>query len=395
MNLIKNILLITKEFQSEFQENAGGTGVFYKNLEESLVHKRINVFIFGSSKKPFSIQKKHLSVYFVKDYFKKYFIMEFLRSVTGKIPFFENFHFKIYDLEIKYLEQELSKFISNKNIDIIETHDWEGISRIAESFKIPYIIRCHGSWSVLNRFFGYGAAKGKIYSEKKAFSNAKNIITVSQSNEKMVREVFGEKDYHLIYNGIDTDFYKPRESIKVKNKSIYYIGNISEEKGAVTAFNAFIKLCKQHPETTLHFVGKETELTIQLKKEISMHHLEKRIFFYGKQNSDEVVKMLSEAEIVLFPSKGETFGLALIEVMSLQKPVICSNLEVFKEIITDGIDGLIANDENDFAQKIQELLLNSKFALELSQNARKTVVEKFSLNQMVDNTLKYYSKIVN
>ncbi|WP_262150897.1 glycosyltransferase family 4 protein [Chryseobacterium foetidum] len=392
MKQINNILLITKEFQSDFQKNVGGTGVFYKNLAESLADREINVLVFGSAKKPFDIQKKYLSVHFVKDYFKKYFLMELLRSVTGKISFLEKFHYKIYDLEAEYLKKELSKFTANKNIDVIETHDWEGISRIAEDLKIPYIIRCHGSWSVLSRFFGYGAAKGKIYCEKKAFDNAENIITVSQSNEKMVREIFGNKDYNLIYNGIDTGLYKPPQNPETISKSIFFVGNVSTEKGADTALDAFIKVHEKENEATLHFIGKETELSEQLKRKIAENQLENNVIFYGKKNPDEVVKLLSKAEVIVFPSRGETFGLALIEAMALEKPVVCANLEVFSEIVSDGINGLIAS-ESEFSEKVLELFSDRNKAMHLSTNARNTVVEKFSLKKMTDETLSYYQKI--
>jgi len=394
MKPIKNVLFITKEFQSAFQENVGGTGVFYKNLAKGLSDRGINIFIFGSSKKPFDIQGENLCVHFVKDYFKKYFLMEFLRSVTGKISFLKPLHYKIYDFEAEYLKKELSKFVADKNLDLIETHDWEGLSRIAEGLKIPCIIRCHGSWSVLNRYFGYGAAKGKIYGEQKAFAHAENIITVSQSSQKMVREIFGNKDYHLIYNGIDTDFYKPKSSEKI-NKSIFFIGNISTEKGADTALDAFIKVHEKETEATLHLIGKETELTDLLRRKIAENQLESKVVFYGKKNQSEVRDLLSKADVIVFPSKGETFGLALIETMALEKPIVCSNLEVFSEIITDGINGLTAKNETEFSEKILELFSDKNLALNLSKNARKTVVEKFSLEKMIGETLDYYQKISN
>ncbi|MCX8533711.1 glycosyltransferase family 4 protein [Chryseobacterium luquanense] len=395
MKQIHHVLFITKEFQSEFQENTGGTGVFYKNITDSLVEKNIHVSVFGSSKKPFSIENDKLSVLFVKDYFKKYKFMEFLRSISGKIPFLKDLHFKIYDLEINYLEKELSKFIENKEIDIIETHDWEGISRSAESLPIPCVIRCHGSWSILRDFFGYGAAKGKIHNEKLAFKNADNIITISQNNEKMVQQIFGDKNYQLIYNGIDTDIFKPQKNNPIIEKSIFYLGNISSEKGAETALNAFIKVSKIEKNVTLHFIGKETNLVNQLKEKISQEKLEQKVYFHGKKNRDEVIKLISQAEVVIFPSKGETFGLALAEAMALEKPVICSNLEAFKEIVSDGKNGLIAESEDEFADKICDVFSKKLFASDLAKNARKTIVEKFSSDKMLEETLSYYTKVIN
>lgn len=395
MKTVSHVLFITKEFQSEFQENTGGTGVFYKNLTESLVGKNIRVSVFGSSKKPFIIENKKLSVLFVKDYFKKYKVMEFLRSITGKISFLENLHFKIYECEIKYLEKELLKFIDNKKIDIIETHDWEGISLITDKLEIPCVIRCHGSWSVLRDFFGYGASKGKIHSEKRAFKKIDNIITISQNNEKMVEQIFGKKDYHLIYNGIDTDFFKPQKNALILEKSIFYLGNVSSEKGAETALNAFIKVNKSEKNSTFHFIGKKTNLVNQLKERITLEKLDEKVYFHGKKNRNEVVQLISQAEVVVFPSKGETFGLALAEAMALEKPVVCSNLEAFREIVSDKENGLIAKSEDEFANNITQIFYDKLFAADLAKNARKTIIEKFSSQIMVQKTLEYYTEIIN
>ncbi|MGO4707971.1 glycosyltransferase family 4 protein [Chryseobacterium sp. 2TAF14] len=395
MKSVKHVLFITKEFESEFQQNIGGTGVFYKNLTDAFIEKNIYVSVFGSSRKPFSIKNDKLSVLFVKDYFKKNKFMELLRSVTGKVSFLKKLHFKIYDLEFKYLEKELAKFTESKKIDIIETHDWEGISRIVENSGIPYVIRCHGSWSILHNFFGYGAAKGKMYNEKKAFENSDHIITISHNNEKMVRQIFGEKNYHLIYNGIDTDIFKPQKGVQILEKSIFYLGNVSSEKGAETALNAFIKVNKTEQNSTLHFIGKETDLVNQLKEKISQEKLGQKVYFHGKKNRNEVIELISEAEVVIFPSKGETFGLALAEAMALEKPIVCSNLEAFREIVSDKENGLIAKSEDEFAHHISQIFSDQSFAAHLAKKARKTITEKFSSQIMVQKTLEYYTEIIN
>lgn len=395
MKKANHVLIVTKEFQSEFQLNSGGTGIFYQNLAEGLVRNGIRVYVFGSSKKPFKQKAENLSVFFVKDYFKKNKLAELLRSVTGKISFLQNLHFKIYNWEINYLQKELKNFIRDKEIDVIETHDWEGMSRVTEDLNIPYIIRCHGSWSVLHNFFGYGAAKGKIDNEKKAFEKANYVITISKSNEKIVKQVFGSKNYHLIYNGIDTDFFRPQQNITIKTKSIFYIGNVSVEKGAQTALNAFIKVNQSESAASLNFIGRETEITEQLKEKIQQNNLHNKVVFHGRKDKHEVIKLLSEAEAVIFPSKGETFGLALTEAMALEKPVVCSDLEVFREIVEDGKNGLIAKSEDDFAEKILKIFSDQSFAKHLSQNARKTIVEKFSMDKMLEETVNYYMEVIN
>ena len=88
----------------------------------------------------------------------------------------EKLHFYIHELEKKDIAKQLQKHIKTNNlkIDIIEAHDFDGISLYINN-KIPYTIRCHGSWSLLEKYFGYKAEKGRVYCEKKALKKGKNI----------------------------------------------------------------------------------------------------------------------------------------------------------------------------------------------------------------------------
>lgn len=394
MKPVKNVLLVTKEFQSEFQKNVGGTGVFYKNFAEALVKKNINVLVFGSSKKPYQLKQNQLSICYVQDYFKKYKWVEFLRSITGKVPFLEQLHFKIYNWEVDYLNKELQKFIRNQEIDIIETHDWEGISRTVENLNIPYVVRCHGSWSVLHHFFGYGASKGKMHNEYVAFKNVDHCISISKSGEKMLQSIFGEKNYKLIYNGIDINEYLPLKN-DIIPKSIFFLGNISSEKGADKALDVFFEVIKKVPNASLHYIGKNTKLTEELIAKATSTGLKEKIFFYGRKERNEVKSLISKAEVVIFPSQGETFGLALTEVMAMQKPIVCSNLDVFREIVQTGFNGLIGNTIDDFADKIIEIFDNEDFANYIAINARETIIGNFSQQKMVDDSILYYQDIIN
>ncbi|MBP7173036.1 MAG: glycosyltransferase family 4 protein [Cloacibacterium sp.] len=394
MNKIKHILFVTKEFQCDFQKNSGGTGVFYNNLSQELLRMGYQISVFGSSRNSFKIDDENFSLLFVKDYFKKNKLAELFRSLTGKFSFLEKFHYLIYNWEKNYLKKNLKTFISDKEIDVIETHDWEGLCTIVEDLKIPYAVRFHGSWSVLNKFFGYGASKGKIIEEKRAFANVKNCITISKFNEKTVRETFGDKKFHLIYNGIDTDFYRPLSNVKIQPKSIFYLGSVSVEKGAEIAFEAFLEIVKIEKNATLHFIGKETHLVENLQKKISENCLEDKIIFYGKKNPNEIVELISKAEVVFFPSKGENFSLALLEVLAIGKPVICSDIESFREVIKDGKTGMIAKSKEDFVEKTLFIFNNKNFSDKTSLQGSDLIKEKFSLKNMAEETINYYKTII-
>lgn len=395
MKPLNHILIVTKEYRHEKISSSGGTGVFYRNLAERLSKMGYRITVFGSSKKALDFEEEGIRYRFVPDYFKKNKIREMLRSLTGKLGFLEKRHFQFYLDEKKYLVMELKKFLKEENLtpQIIETHDWDGISLYLEELNIPYCIRCHGSWTVLEKYFGYkNVSKGRIYCEKLAFEKSKNNIVISQFSKKINEETFGIENPYLIYNGIDAAFFSLDHEVEVLPNSIFYLGNVSVEKGADTALRIFKNIKQKIPGASLHFIGNSNGYEKRLGEFLGEGKHEE-VYFYGQQEPQKIVELLSQASLVIFPSKGETFGLSLLEAMALGKAVICSEIEVFREIINNEENGLIAVNEGDFVKKIIGLLQNDKQRQNLGAEARKTVVEKFRIEKMITETLKYYQDI--
>lgn len=395
MKELKKVLIITKEYQCSATPKVGGTGVFYKNLCTELIKNNIGVHVFLLSKQPFDIEEDGVKIHSIKDIFKANFVFEFARSLTGKLKFLEKAHFNIYLLEKKIISKKIQNWIKKNNyhFDIAETHDFEGMA-LSVPKEIPYIIRCHGSWSVLERYFGYKKVhKGRVLCEKLAFRQSENIITISKYNEKINKNLFGIQNPRLIYNGIDEKFYKALDPIAVIPKSIFYLGNLSYEKGADTIIYSFIKVKKDYPDASLHFIGNPNHYEGLVSQTINDVNVKNSIIFYGNRNSKEIVELLSKADVICFPSKGENFSLSLLEAMSLQKPVICSDIESFKEIIQDSVNGRIANEAN-FHEKIESLFIDTDLRNRISLNARKLIESQFGIEKMITETIKYYEEII-
>jgi glycosyltransferase involved in cell wall biosynthesis len=369
-----NILFLTREYKHQNLPTAGGTGNFVANISKELVKKGHKVYVLGISKKNIDFEDFGVQVKFIKSLFKKNLIYNLLRSVSGKISFLEKFHFYIHKLEKKEIAKQLYKFIDTNNleIDIIETHDFDGISLYLDD-RIPYVIRCHGSFAILKKYFGFKAEKGRIYCENEAFKKATNIIAISEFSIKANTELFGVSKFELIYNGIDTDKFILNKHSKIIQKSIFFFGNITIEKGADVLISIFMKILEIEPEASLHYLGKETIYKEDLLKIIKKQNIKAKVNFYGIQQHPEAIKILSQAHIVIFPSKGETFGLALCEAMSLSKPIICSNIDSFKEIIQNKQNGYICQTESEYVKDTIYLLNNPDLCTSIGENARQTI----------------------
>lgn len=390
-----NILFLTKEYYHEELPSSGGTGRFISNLSKSLVNEGHNVYVFGLEKKSIFIDDFGVKVTYKKNKLLRNHIYKLCKSISKKVSFLRKYHDEILKSELKLIVKELDEFIlkNNLQIDIIETHDFDGISLFLDK-KIPYVIRCHGCFSLFYNYFNIDVKKHIMDWEREAFNKAENIITISKYSESLYKELFNINKSKLIYNGIDTEKFKKIEGDLIP-KSIFYLGNTSIEKGADIAIEVFIELLKIEPNSTLHFIGRETSYKSEILQILTDNNITDKVFFYGFQTVEEIVKLISKAETVIFPSKGETFGLALCETMAIEKPVVVSNIGSFNEIIENNYNGIIANTIQDYIDSILFLFENEHEAKKIGVNARKTILEKFNETNLMNETLNYYQEVVN
>lgn len=395
MKEIRSVLIVTREYKCSRGPKVGGTGVFYKNLCTELVKRGISVHVFLISKYTFDVEEDGVKIHSIKDIFKANPLLELLRSFTGKIKAFEQIHFKTYLSEKKIISEKINVWIKKNDLhfDIAETHDFDGLA-LSIPGNIPYVIRCHGSWSVLEKYFGYKKVhQGRVFCEKEAFKQAENIIAISKYNETINKSLFDIKNPRLIYNGIDEKFYTHEPSAEIIPQSVFYLGNVSFEKGAETLISNFIQLKKNYPEASLHFMGNPNHYPAYIAENIQDSGTRDSVHFYGNKTGSEIVQLISKAEVVCFPSKGENFSLSLLEVMAMQKPVVCSAIDSFKEIIEEPVNGMIA-EEGNFHEKISLIFEDEELRNRLALNARKLVEAKFGIDKMVDETIGYYREII-
>lgn len=378
---MKNILLFTKEYQHPKLSHCGGTGIFYKNLAEKLTQKGYSVFVFTFDNQPVDITENGIRIFSIKGYFKKNFIEKQLCSITRRLGI-SSYEQKIYEKSILHYTQELKSFIKRNNlkIDIIETHDWEGVSLFLSNLNIPYVIRCHGGWVVLEKYFNYTADYRKKQAEIKAFEKAKNIVFISEYNQKIYTETFNISGT-LIKNGIIIPQIV-EENKNIIEKAIFYFGNATPEKGFTIALHTFYKILENYPTTTLHIIGRYNE-KIELPN----------IFYYGFLSGEKLWETLNKGKIFVFPSKGETFGLAMCEAMAMGKVVIASDIPSFNNAISSGENGFIAKVETDYEKYIKALFEDKTLQENIGKKARERMIRAYNFENTLEKTISLYKSI--
>ena len=117
------------------------------------------------------------------------------------------------------------------------------------------------------------------------------------------------------------------------------------------------------------------------------------IHFTGFLPSKEIIKYISSADIAVFPSRYEPFGMMVLEAMALKKPIIATNVGGIKEIIQNYGNGILVNPNvNEISKAIINLLKNDKLRGMLSIKAYETS-KKYDWNKVCERYIEHYNQL--
>ena len=163
-----------------------------------------------------------------------------------------------------------------------------------------------------------------------------------------------------------------------------YIGRISDEKGIPILLHAWKDI--KYPLT---IVGDGPGMAR------AKHDATSQINFTGLKSHEETLRILRQAAFFIFPSEVyETFGLSLLEAMACGKAVIASDLGPRREMIEDGVSGLLfkAGDVSDMRAKIDRLIGDSTLRQSMGDAARKTYLARYTPEKNYEILMNIYEE---
>ncbi|MTE27621.1 glycosyltransferase family 4 protein [Winogradskyella ouciana] len=386
------ILFFTNEYSHPRLPNSGGVGSFLKIMSESLTDKGHEVFVYGFSKKPLEFSDNGIHFKFFKKYSKQFRFKEFKRSISTKLGLGKA-DIKFLEGERKYYAKKLKSYSQKHQIDIIESFVFNGFTAYFDN-STPLVLRFHGSRGFWHRYLDKAPEKAKIEIEKKALNATPFVIANSNFSKDFIEDYYNVDVDTVIHNGIDTKLFAPDNTIKELPKSIFYVGTMSEAKGVKDLANIFNSIIEAQPEASLHLIGRGESYWNYINTEVLSEKAQDKTQYYNHYQLSEIPKKLMEASVIVVPSKGETFGFTIVEAMALEKVTVVSNIPVAKEIISDGVDGFIAKDSEDFIKIILKILDDSNDYDALKKRAREKVLHNFTLEKMITDSINYYKKII-
>ena len=116
--------------------------------------------------------------------------------------------------------------------------------------------------------------------------------------------------------------------------------------------------------------------------------------FVGKQ--PRIVDYLCAADILLLPSEQESFGLAALEAMACEVPVIASRVGGVPEVVDDGETGFLSEvgDVDKMAADAVKLLTDNKLRREMGKRARASAISRYNTDKIIPQYIEFYERVL-
>jgi colanic acid/amylovoran biosynthesis glycosyltransferase len=246
---------------------------------------------------------------------------------------------------------------------------------------IPYSFTAHGSDLHRDQHMLYE----KIH-------DSKFVATISKYNHQILLSYCDESDVEkvrIIHCGVDVDAFKPDNNYGDTNTlNLLCIGTLHEVKGQKYLIQACARLKESGIKFQCHFIGDGPDETV-LQEEVAHKNLSDEITFHGRLLRSEVIRILSQADIVITPSvptndgRREGIPVVIMEAMAFGIPVIASDLSGIPELIDPNINGILVppGDVDAIATAIERLISKPNLRRKLGTNGRQKIIDEFNLDE--------------
>lgn len=227
---------------------------------------------------------------------------------------------------------------------------------------------------------------------------ARHLVTVSEFSKSELQCHWGipAERISVTYNGVGTQFVPPRFYVSAQANGadpyILAVGNLHPRKNLVRLLEAFVLLKREHEfRPRLKIVGQASWLFDEIFNCVRQHSLENQVEFTGYLSEHDLVAAYQNAELTVYPSLYEGFGLPPLEAMACGSPVVCSSAASLPEICGGAAVLVSPETSESIAEGILKLMTDSALRRDLRIAGEKRAAQ-FTWEQCAEATLAAYRK---
>jgi glycosyltransferase involved in cell wall biosynthesis len=240
----------------------------------------------------------------------------------------------------------------------------------------------------------------------RALDRAKLVMTVSQASKRDLLGFFevAEESILVIPNGIDPAMLRDlavdevdriKRRFQLTGRTALFVGNIKPHKNVERLITAFSKVRKDSgfSDLTLVIVGDEISKYPSLRRAVERHRLRPYVRFFGFVPEATLVSLYRAADVFVFPSLYEGFGLPPLEAMANGTPVVTSKISSLPEVVGDAAVTVDPYNVDEIAAAIKSTLADQELRARLIERGLKRA-DRFSWKTAASEVHAVYMRVL-
>ena len=292
--------------------------------------------------------------------------------------------------------------------DVIHAHDWlvaYTAKNLKNSYNIPIVATIHATEAGRN---------SGIHDEQQRYINDTEWMLTYESAEVVVNSNYMKGELQRLFglpyekinvvpngvnlnlfNGIEKDYTFRRKYAMDNEKIILFMGRLVYEKGIQHLISAMPKVLSGYHDSKLVICGKGGMLD-ELKQQVDAMGISNKVYFAGYMGGKDVQKIYKVADVSVFPSTYEPFGIVALEAMLSENPIVVSDIGGLNEIVEHRVNGMKAycGNPNSIADSILELLYDHKLCSDIVKRAKNKVRNEYNWSKIAQDTHFTYQKAI-
>ena len=344
----------------------------------------------------------------------------------GEVPYFENDKgVKVHRIDnyminpnnfIDWIMQMNFNMLAKANeiiaeegkFDVIHAHDWlvaYAAKSLKNSYNIPIVSTIHATEAGRN---------SGIHDETQRYINDTEWMLTYESTEVIVNSNYMKSELQRLFglpfekinvipngvnmtafSGVERDYDFRRRFAMDNEKIILFMGRLVYEKGVQHLISAMPKILNGYRDAKLVIAGKGGMID-ELRAQVDYLGISNKVYFAGYLGGKDVAKMYKAADISVFPSTYEPFGIVALEAMLSENPIVVSDAGGLNEIVQHRENGMKSymGNPNSIADSILELLYDHQLCANITKKAKTKVRNEYNWNKIAQDTHFTYQKAI-
>ena len=325
-----------------------------------------------------------------------------------KIKYFKNISNSLAFNQKVFISPAISKALKKnlKQFDMVHLHEFRTLQNAAAykyltKYKIPYVLSAHGS---VLRLMGKEFLK-MLFDKSigfKILKSAKRVIAVSNIEVEQYIKMGVERDrISLIPNGINISEFENADKVKGNFRRAYklsdkkillFIGRLNAIKGIDFLLNTFAILTKDIKDTILVIAGPDDGYKSEIESRINLLKINDKVLLIDGLYGEDKISAMKDADMFIYPSRHEIFGIAPLEALICGTPVIVTENCGCADFLREANGGIVVKyqDISGLLDSIQNILDKKEEAKKLASNGMELVQRQFNWNEITKDMIKLY-----